>query len=170
MRLTVPLLVLGVGAAVALVATPVRASAVVARYEVYDLRSATQVDAVKGTGVTVDGVEHGVAEISGTPAQISSIKRQGLTVRKAPAQTRTESAGVAADFPRGDSEYHTYNEMIAEINAEVASHPAIIARYSIGRSSQKRDIPIIKISDNVKVDENEPEVLYDAHQHAREHL
>src|SRR5258705_6152105 len=31
-------------------------------------------------------------------------------------------------------------------------------------------MPLVKISDNVATDENEPEVLFDAHQHAREHL
>ena len=31
-------------------------------------------------------------------------------------------------------------------------------------------MPLIKISDNVGTDENEPEILFNAHQHAREHL
>ena len=31
-------------------------------------------------------------------------------------------------------------------------------------------MPLIKISDNVATDENEPEILFNAHQHAREHL
>ena len=31
-------------------------------------------------------------------------------------------------------------------------------------------MPLIKISDNVATDEDEPEILFNAHQHAREHL
>lgn len=31
-------------------------------------------------------------------------------------------------------------------------------------------MPLTKISDSVTVDENEPEILFNAHQHAREHL
>ena len=42
---------------------------------------------------------------------------------------------------------------------------------SIGTSYQGREhLRPIKITDNVGTDENEPEVLFNAHQHAREHL
>jgi carboxypeptidase T len=173
MRLSVPLAIVGVGAAVALVASPVTASPGKegqGQFEVYDLRSLAQVDTVEATGVTVTGVEHGVADITGTGRQVAALRSEGFTVEQAPDGTATEDAGTATDFPQKDSPYHTYNEMIADLNAEVASHPTIMERLSIGKSYQGRDIPVIKISDNVKVDENEPEVLYDAHQHAREHL
>ena len=60
--------------------------------------------------------------------------------------------------------------MVAEINALVADHPTIAQKLSIGTSYEGRDMPLIKISDNVATDENEPEILFNAHQHAREHL
>src|SRR5215813_6555786 len=60
--------------------------------------------------------------------------------------------------------------MVADINALVAAHPTIAQKSSIGTSYEGRDMPVVKISDNVATDENEPEVLFDAHQHAREHL
>jgi carboxypeptidase T len=41
---------------------------------------------------------------------------------------------------------------------------------SSARTYQGRDIIAVKISGNVATDENEPEVLYDANHHAREHL
>src|SRR5258706_4380975 len=66
--------------------------------------------------------------------------------------------------------YHDYAETVADINALVAAHPAIAEKSSIGLSYEGRDMPVVKISDNVATDENEPEVLFDAHQHAREHL
>ena len=49
-------------------------------------------------------------------------------------------------------------------------HPTIVRKFSIGKSYQGRDIWAAKISDNVATDENEPEVLFDALHHAREHL
>ena len=73
-------------------------------------------------------------------------------------------------FPPADSGYHDYAEMVAEINALVAAKPAIAQKLSIGTSYEGRDMPLIKISDNVATDENEPEILFNAHQHAREHL
>ncbi len=76
----------------------------------------------------------------------------------------------AADFPPADSRYHSYAEMVAELDSTVAAHPTIVRKFSIGKSYQGRDIWAAKISDNVATDENEPEVLFDALHHAREHL
>jgi carboxypeptidase T len=77
---------------------------------------------------------------------------------------------AAANFPAKDSRYHTYAEMVTEINAVAAAHPDIVAIQSIGKSYQGRDIWTAKISDNVATDEAEPEILFDALHHAREHL
>jgi hypothetical protein len=60
--------------------------------------------------------------------------------------------------------------MVADVNAEVAAHPSIIRKVSIGRSYQGRTIWAVKISDNVTVDENEPEVLFDGLTHSDEHM
>jgi carboxypeptidase T len=76
----------------------------------------------------------------------------------------------AANFPARDSRYHSYSEMVADIKAVEAAHPDIVHVFSIGKSYQGRDIWAAKISDNVATDESEPEVLFDALHHAREHL
>ena len=60
--------------------------------------------------------------------------------------------------------------MVAELDKAVADHPAIVRKFSIGKSYQGREIWAAKISDNVATDENEPEVLFDGLHHAREHL
>ena len=83
-----------------------------------------------------------------------------------PAATST----AAADFPAADSDYHTYAEMVAEIQATEAAHPDIVELSVIGQSYQGRDIWVAKVSDNVGTDENEPEVMFDGLHHAREHL
>ena len=77
---------------------------------------------------------------------------------------------AAADFPAKDSRYHSYPEMVADIHAVEAAHPDIVQVFSIGKSYQGRDIWAAKISDNVATDEAEPEILFDALHHAREHL
>jgi carboxypeptidase T len=76
----------------------------------------------------------------------------------------------AADFPAKDSLYHSYTEMVADIHAVEAAHPDIVHVFSIGKSYQGRDIWAAKISDNVATDEQEPEILFDALHHAREHM
>ena len=76
----------------------------------------------------------------------------------------------AVDFLARDSGYHTYSEMVTEIGEVAATHPDIVEVLSIGTSYLGRDILIAKISDNVATDEAEPEILFDALHHGREHL
>ena len=86
-----------------------------------------------------------------------------LSVTAAPAV-------AAADFPAKDARYHTYAEMVAEIQAAQAAYPDIVSIRSIGKSYQHRDLWVAKVSDHVATDEAEPEVMFDSLHHAREHL
>src|SRR6478672_214892 len=74
------------------------------------------------------------------------------------------------EFPAGYTGYHTYDQMMADINSVIAAHPNIVSKTSIGQSYEGRTIWVIKISDNASVDQNEPEVLMESLHHAREHL
>src|SRR5258708_37622194 len=87
-----------------------------------------------------------------------------------PLVAAAPAKAAAADFPAGYTGYHTYAEMVADINATVAAHPTIIEKLAIGKSYQGRTIWAVKISDNVAVDENEPEVLFDGLTHSDEHI
>ena len=80
------------------------------------------------------------------------------------------AAAAAPDFPDNMSGYHNYPEMVGEIRQAEADFPDIVKVSSIGKSYQGRDIWIVKVSDQVAEDEDEPEVLIDALHHAREHL
>ena len=80
------------------------------------------------------------------------------------------SSAAATEFPAGKEGYHSYTELTAEVAAVAAAHPAIVSRFSIGKSYQGRDIWAVKVSDNVTVDEAEPEVLFDGTHHADEHM
>ena len=90
----------------------------------------------------------------------------------APSPTTTLPGVVptAGDFPPKDSRYHSFVEMVTDIHAVETAHPDIVHVFSIGKSYQGRDIWAAKISDNVATDEAEPEVLFDALHHAREHM
>jgi carboxypeptidase T len=83
-------------------------------------------------------------------------------------------SALNVEFPAGWEGFHTHGEMSADIDAVVAAaavaHPNIIRKFSIGRSYQGRELWAVKISDNVDVDEAEPEVLFDGLHHAREHM
>ena len=64
--------------------------------------------------------------------------------------------------------YTTYSEMVAQITARVAAYPGLASMSSIGTSHEGRDLWALKISDNVGIDEDEPEVFYMGNHHARE--
>lgn len=140
-----------------------------AQYEIYDVRTLAQRTTIASTGVAIDAVEHAVVEVTATPSEVKTLRALGFTVKK--LEVATPSQGVSLmDFPTQDALYHNYTEMIADVNAVVARYPAIASKRVIGKSYQNRDIVAVKISDNVGTDESEPEVLYDANHHAREHL
>src|SRR4051812_48411824 len=78
------------------------------------------------------------------------------------------SVTSASEFPPGKEGYHSYTELGADIAAVAAAHPDIVSVFSIGKSFQGRDIWAAKVSDNVGIDEREPEVLFDGGTHSDE--
>lgn len=77
-----------------------------------------------------------------------------------------------------DPEYHTYDEMLAEIMTLEADYPHICKVYNIGGAqsesydwenfSHDHDIWALRISDNPDIEEPEPCVVFDARHHGRE--
>lgn len=67
--------------------------------------------------------------------------------------------------------HYTLAEMEAILDDFHMQYPNLCSpRVSIGQSIEGRDLWMVKISDNVAVDESEPEVLFDSLHHAREPL
>ncbi len=70
--------------------------------------------------------------------------------------------------------FHSYQQMLDEMQQLVATHPDLALLEDIGDSYEKTagrggyDIWALKISDNVQLEENEPEIFYMANLHARE--
>jgi carboxypeptidase T len=164
-RRTLAVLAAGCAAAALLAASPAGAepspSSEPAQYEVADVRTPAQRNAVARTGAAIDDIEHSVATITATPAEVRALRRAGFTVQPVLS---------VQDFPPADAAYHNYAEMVTEVDQIVARYPAIASRRVLGRTYENRDIVAVKISDNVGTDEAEPEVLYDANHHAREHI
>ncbi|WP_338598906.1 M14 family metallopeptidase [Saccharopolyspora sp. SCSIO 74807] len=142
-------------------------------YTVPDTDSRIRTD-LNASGAQVLGVQDGAATIEATGEEAAQLRERGLALHLQAANAevlaqRNAKAG-ARDFPPGDEAYHNYDEMVAELGKAAADHPDLAAQSSIGKSFEGRDIPVLKISDNVAQDEDEPEVLFDCNQHAREHL
>jgi hypothetical protein len=151
----VPLVVLpGAGAA-----SPAAQTPPAARYRIVGAATRQQRSAIVAAGVAIDGIGPSWVDVSARPEDLRRIVALGFVAQPLPS-----------DFPPPDAAYHNYAEMVAEIQALAGAHPAIVQLFSIGRSYEGRELWAAKISDNVTVDEDEPEALFIGLYHAREHL
>ncbi|MFF1477661.1 M14 family metallopeptidase [Streptomyces sp. NPDC058301] len=142
------------------------------QYEIHGPATPAARTAIAATGVSIDEVHEHTVVVSADAAQARDLRALGYTLKALPGPPNRTNGLKAQpfDFPPADSNYHNYAEMTAEIDQRLAAYPSIMSKRVIGKSYQGRDIVAIKVSDNVATDENEPEVLFTFHQHAREHL
>jgi carboxypeptidase T len=145
------------------------ADADIRQYEIHQRTTPVTRTAIQSAGVTVDEADEESVVVSGRAEQVEKLRRMGYDVQPMGAAPQRGQARLY-DFPSADAKYHNYAEANAEIDQRLAAYPGIMNKRVIGKSYQGRDIIAIKVSDNVGTDENEPEVLFTAHQHAREHL
>ncbi len=120
-------------------------------------------------------------EVIATAEDIRAMRDAGLEFEVAIENLEAYHAAEAARFgpfedsltpPLGQGAmggHYTWDQVVAILDSFARDFPAICSqKISLGQSIENRDIWMVKISDNVGVDENEPEVLYDALHHARE--
>jgi murein tripeptide amidase MpaA len=74
------------------------------------------------------------------------------------------------DFPPEDSNYHNYQEMVADLQALAAAYPQFVHIISLGQSYEGRDLIGVRISNDANDNLSEPGVFYIGQHHAREHL
>jgi carboxypeptidase T len=125
--------------------------------------------AIATTGAAIVEVDHGHVVASMTRREVRKVRRLGYGVRRLQPPRRGK-ARRTFDFPASDSAYHNYSETVSQINSVASSYPAIVQRITLGNSHEGRPVYALKVSDNVATDEAEPEVMFTANQHAREHL
>ncbi len=95
-----------------------------------------------------------------TECQLEEITNEGIKV---------EIVHYPQDKILVDPEYHTYEDLLLNLNYYSYLYPNITSLQTIGFSQlQGKSIPAIKISDNPQIDEDEPAVLYDGLHHAQE--
>jgi putative cell wall-binding protein len=102
--------------------------------------------------------------IAGSVSEVVRAQMVGFSDGRLPVPPATPA------YPSYDSGYHDPGEMLTLIRATELAYPTLVHVFSMGKSYEGRDIWAAKISDNVSVEENEPEVLIDTLHHADEHL
>jgi carboxypeptidase T len=90
-------------------------------------------------------------------------------VAAAEPQDGALSAPVQPEVDVGNTSYHSYGEMVAELKKNAVDHPSTMMLTSIGKTTQGRDIWAVKVSDNPQVEESgEPEIYFNFAHHSRE--
>jgi carboxypeptidase T len=155
---------------VAAAAAPPAPPEPIAAYRVQGMDNPAARTAVLRQGVDVLGGGRGYLEVLASPAQAKRLRARGLRLLPLPALPPVPGVVAPGTFPIGYGGYHTYGTLTAELDSIAAARPDQVAVSSYGRSAQGRPLPLVKISDAVRTDSDEPEVLFSCAQHAREHL
>jgi len=132
---------------------------------------------------------HGVSrhaehvEVIATDAELARLERSGFDFEVVISDLEQHHARDLARFgpfidgptpPLGQGAmggHWTLDQAVSILDDLAARFPGLCsAKTSLGKSHEGRDIWMVKISDNVSVDENEPEAFFDALHHAREPL
>ncbi|HPQ41071.1 MAG TPA: M14 family zinc carboxypeptidase, partial [bacterium] len=96
------------------------------------------------------------------------IRHAGFTVEIVEPDLAAERAMYKARGQHRD--YHTYESLRQEMLTLEATYPNLAQFIVTGQSVQGRDIMTIKISDNVTVDEAEPEIRWEGNIHGDEKI
>ncbi|MCF8405171.1 MAG: T9SS type A sorting domain-containing protein [Bacteroidales bacterium] len=78
-------------------------------------------------------------------------------------------AKYSLEMQNMDASWHSYQDIIELADSLVQEFPSICQKVSFGTSLGGRQLAALKISDNVSVDENEAEVLFDGGIHGDEY-
>jgi len=132
-------------------------------YRISNVADVRARSAIAQTGANIFEVGRGYVLVEATKSEAGDLTNLGFQLE--PFQMPRANL-----FPAADSAYHDYAEMVAELQQAAFDHPAILSLSSLGLAYEGRTLWVVKISDNVGTDEDEPEVLFTHHQHAREHL
>ncbi|MCK4352986.1 immune inhibitor A [candidate division WOR-3 bacterium] len=100
-------------------------------------------------------------DVVATPEELSIIKAKALNYKVLAPDIEELERSVKGD-------YHNYNDFVAELTALAINYPEIAKLDTLGTSYEGRPILSLKISDNVGIDEDEPELLFLGLHHARE--
>ena len=95
-----------------------------------------------------------------TTKEIEKLREENISVEI----LAFDKGDVFSDF----DDYHSYDEVVADMIAIEGNYSDIAKMYEIGKSVENRSIWAMKISDEVEIDEEEPEIFIVGNHHARE--
>lgn len=101
-------------------------------------------------------------------SEFAALKATGLKYRIEKEDVKTYAENFWASMDNTREAYHTYADIVALADSLVTAFPNICEKHLFGTSVQGRELGALKISDNVTLDENEAEVMFDGGIHGDE--
>ena len=134
-------------------------------------RSSTEIQYLIMNDFIIDKVEGLIVDLYLNEEEISRLKSQGYNVDYIP-----DPAKIYADWLHEQTwntsnpmdDYHTFEELTAELQQIADQHSDICNLVNAGFSVQGRELWVMKISDNVDIEEDEPEFFYVSSMHGDE--
>ncbi len=121
--------------------------------------------------VSIENVRNDTVYAIGTQAMLEKLQSAGFEVELLPHPTTLAEPPMMSDNTRDIQAwdtYPTYTAYVQMMTDFAANYPSICRVYSAGNSTQARALLFVKISDNVDVEEAEPEVMYTSTMHGDE--
>lgn len=150
--------------AVVLAASAAMAGQTLVRVNARDYQELCQRIGFKGTSIDIAGKVAGESyDLILDRADLPVVQGSGLKVK-----VLIDDLGTSRDEFEQFAFYCSYDSMVSIFRGFAADYPAICRLDSIGQTYLGRWLYAVKVSDNVNVEEDEPEVLLEALHHSRE--
>ncbi|MBC8276604.1 MAG: succinylglutamate desuccinylase/aspartoacylase family protein [FCB group bacterium] len=129
----------------------------------FEAESADQIQDIISNKIIIDKIDGLTALIYLNESELADLKAKGYNVKYIPDPSKEYADWLwettkDSDDPLDD--YHTFEEFTTELEAIVAANPDICRMESAGLTVQGRELWVMEISDNVGVEEDEPEFIY----------
>ncbi|MFQ6610324.1 MAG: M14 family zinc carboxypeptidase, partial [Fidelibacterota bacterium] len=120
--------------------------------------------------VSISRAEKPVVFAYASHDQLAKLSASSFSFEHLPHPNESFFPEMAAslDELREWNRYPTYDQYVDQMISFQANYPDICSLESIGQSVDGREILFVKISDNVAIDEEEPEFMYSAQMHGNE--
>ncbi len=121
--------------------------------------------------ISIESVSNQVIQTWVTREQFQVLQQRGFEIVELPnlAKAYAEQLWAETKDTRDPmNAYYSYDEFVAFLQSTATQYSSICQLVTIGTTVQNRPIYMLKISDNVSLEENEPEVKLDAAMHGNE--
>jgi carboxypeptidase T len=131
---------------------------------VYYDSTATMARDILAAGMDVCSGGEGYVDVIASAEELAGLQDLGYRLEVIAEDAYANIAALPPDLGL----YHTYQEMLDELKQREAKYPDICKLYDVGDTWEKREMWVLKISDNPAQSEAEPRLFVVGNHHARE--